>query len=100
MSIIDAYDLEELQDKARRVPILERDLAEARAEAERMRGYRDGLAKIGAELGQENEKLRAASINLMAAIDNMHERGETFTARVSIAAADMRRILEQSTAKE
>lgn len=40
-------------------------------------------------------ELRAAATNLMAAIDNMHERGETFTARVSIAASDMRQALEQ-----
>lgn len=38
---------------------LVRDVEEARAAETRMRGYRDGLAKIGAELGQENERLRA-----------------------------------------
>lgn len=30
-----------------------------RADLDQMRGFRDGLAKIGAELGAENERLRA-----------------------------------------
>jgi hypothetical protein len=47
-------------------------------------------------LAAEIERLRAAAINLMAAIDNMHQRGETFTPRVSIAASDMRQALEQN----
>jgi hypothetical protein len=38
---------------------LTRELIEAQAAETRMRGYRDGLAKIGADLGQENERLRA-----------------------------------------
>lgn len=55
--------------------------------------------KSAQEMIAEIERLRAAAANLMAAIDNMHERGETFTARVSIAASDMRRALEQQADK-
>ena len=50
----------------------------------------EDIAKLSTEL----DRLHAASTNLIAAIDNMHERGETFTARVSIACADMRRALQ------
>lgn len=60
MSIIDAYDLEELQDKAKRVPILERDLAEARAEVARLTAYRDGAVANEERLAAENERLKTA----------------------------------------
>lgn len=41
----------------------------------------------------ELEELRAAGRKLIGAIDDMHGRGETFTARVSIATAAFRRLL-------
>lgn len=41
----------------------------------------------------ELETLRAAGRKLIEAIDDMHGRGETFTARVSIATAALRREL-------
>lgn len=63
-------------------------LSAANAEVER-------ISAAWAAAMHESGRLRAAATNLMAAIDNMHERGETFTARVSIAASDMRRALEQ-----
>ncbi len=40
-----------------------------------------------------NERLRAKSKNLLDAIDDMHGRGETFTARVSLAVAELREAL-------
>jgi cell division protein FtsB len=55
------------------------------------------LMRLAKQQHREIEKLQAAATDLMAAIDNMHERGETLTAYVSIAAAEMRRALEQNS---
>jgi hypothetical protein len=57
------------------------------------REYIVRLERLLNEASTSRDRLRAAATNLMAAIDNMHERGETFTARVSIACADMREAL-------
>jgi hypothetical protein len=48
-----------------RIPVEERlrqalvEIERLKADLDQMRGFRDGLAKIGAELGAENERLRA-----------------------------------------
>jgi hypothetical protein len=63
---------------------------------ERLRGFRPPVsgAEICGEAADEIERLRAAATTLLAAMDNMHERGETFTGGVSIAAAAMRQALD------
>lgn len=52
---------------------LRAELSEARAEATRLLGYNEGLAKIGAELEAENERLRAALTKI--ASDEKNLRG-------------------------
>lgn len=53
-------DIERLQRQVEaEVTRLTRDLADARAEVERVTGYRDGLAVTVSELEAENERLRA-----------------------------------------
>lgn len=39
------------------------------------------------------DELRSAARKLISAMDDMHQRGETFTARVSIACAALRTLL-------
>lgn len=60
-------------------------------------GGNDGRCNVPANfvawLLEERARLHSTAQNLVAAIDNMHERGETFTGRVSIAVADMRKAL-------
>jgi hypothetical protein len=51
----------ELRNSERRVSDnLRAENDRLRADLDQMRGFRDGLAKTGAELGAENERLRAA----------------------------------------
>ena len=45
------------------------------------------------EAAEEIERLRAAANRLLVAMDDMHEGGETFTARVSLSAAALREAL-------
>ena len=70
-----------LDNAGERLYVLENELECKDDEIERLRA--------------ENAKLRAAAINLIAAIDAMHAGGETFTGRVSIAVSDMRAALAE-----
>jgi hypothetical protein len=47
------------------------------------------------QLRVENERLRADGQSLIDALDDMHKRGETFTARVSITVARFRDLLKK-----
>ena len=46
------------------------------------------------------DQLRHSARNLIKAMDDMHSRGETFTARVSIAASELRQLLQPTWPKE
>lgn len=43
--------------------------------------------------------LRSSARKLIGALDDMHSRGETFTPRVSLACAELRRLLAPSWPK-
>jgi hypothetical protein len=45
---------------------------------------------------RQYRELRRASEAMVGALDNMHARGETFTARVSLATAELRAVLATS----
>lgn len=49
---------------------------------------------------QKVEALREAADKLLAAMDDMHEKGETFTPRVSLATSELRRLLTPTWPKD
>lgn len=49
---------------------------------------------------EEFEALRLAACYLIAAMDDMHSRGETFTARVSVCVYEVRKLLESQQPRE
>jgi len=67
------------------------------AEVAYVRGIEAEMARLRVDLENQEKRLRqlrAAGIDLIAAMDDMHARGETFTDRVSVTSAAMRRAVE------
>jgi hypothetical protein len=54
----------------------------------------------GREPSHDLDNLRSASRKLISAMDDMHQRGETFTARVSLAASALRKLLAPTWPKD
>jgi hypothetical protein len=70
---------------------------EAADEIERLRAAKHRWMALVDERAKQVAELHTALDALLDAMDNMHERGEIFTTRVSVAASHAREVLKQLT---